>query len=140
MYQRRPRRFRRRSNGRHQSRPDGSLQLRSRPNSFSNGQARNHFRSSQSVEQLYEKYNALAKEALSSGDRTLSENYFQHADHFSRIVAIKNSEKLANQTINTSNTSNTSSSSNTPSTSDSNIEKNNNVTEETSKEIGKLTD
>ena len=90
MYQRRPRRFRRRSNGRHQSRPDGSLQVRSRPNSFSNGQARNHFRSSQSVEQLYEKYNALAKEALSSGDRTLSENYFQHADHFMRIIEDKN--------------------------------------------------
>ncbi len=98
------------------------------------------FRGYQNAEKLIEKYSKLAKEALSTGDRILSENYFQHADHFSRIVAIKNSEKLANQTINTSNTSNTSSSSNTPSTSDSNIEKNNNVTEETSKEIGKLTD
>ena len=36
----------------------------------------------QSPEKLFEKYNALAKEALSSGDKILSENYLQHADHF----------------------------------------------------------
>ena len=35
--------------------------------------------------QLIEKYNDLAREALSKGDKILSENYFQHADHFSRI-------------------------------------------------------
>ena len=40
----------------------------------------------QSAEKLFEKYNTLAKEALSSGDKTLSENYFQHADHFMRII------------------------------------------------------
>lgn len=92
------------------------------------------FRGYQNAEKLIEKYSKLAKEALSTGDKILSENYFQHADHFSRIVAIKNSEKLANQTVNTSNTPNI------PSASDSNIEKNNNVTEETSKELDKLTD
>ena len=30
-------------------------------------------------------YNNLAREALSSGDKILSENYFQHADHFTRV-------------------------------------------------------
>ena len=37
------------------------------------------------VQKLISKYNDLAREALSSGDKILSENYFQHADHFTRI-------------------------------------------------------
>ena len=43
------------------------------------------------AEKLLEKYNGLAKEALSSGDKILSESYFQHADHFLRVVENKNS-------------------------------------------------
>ena len=39
---------------------------------------------------LVEKYNDLAREALSKGDKILSENYFQHADHFMRVVDEKN--------------------------------------------------
>ena len=35
---------------------------------------------------LIEKYNDLAREALSYGDKILSENYFQHADHFTRVL------------------------------------------------------
>ena len=35
----------------------------------------------------------LAKEALSNGDKILSENYFQHADHFSRVLENQNSSK-----------------------------------------------
>ena len=35
---------------------------------------------------LIEKYNDLAREALSNGDKILSENYMQHADHFTRIL------------------------------------------------------
>jgi len=35
---------------------------------------------------LIEKYNNLAREALSSGDKILSENYFQHAEHFIRVL------------------------------------------------------
>ena len=34
---------------------------------------------------LIEKYNDLAREALANEDRVLSENYFQHADHFTRV-------------------------------------------------------
>ena len=42
---------------------------------------------------LIEKYNNLAREALSVGDKILSENYFQHADHFTRILNEKESFK-----------------------------------------------
>ena len=91
MYQNRPRRFRHRSNGRsRQSRDNGDMKMRLRSNSFSSSQTRNRFGTSQSAEKLLEKYNTLAKEALSSGDKTLSENYFQHADHFLRIIENKN--------------------------------------------------
>jgi len=38
------------------------------------------------ISKLVEKYNNLAREALSSGDKILSENYFQHADHFTKIL------------------------------------------------------
>ena len=91
MYQHKPRRYNRhRSNGRgYQARGDSDVQARLRSNSFSNSQTRNHFRTPQSAEKLLEKYNTLAKEALSSGDKTLSENYFQHADHFVRIIENK---------------------------------------------------
>tara|TARA_B100000941_G_C28343184_1_gene467807 strand:- start:188 stop:556 length:369 start_codon:yes stop_codon:yes gene_type:complete len=42
---------------------------------------------------LIEKYTELAKEALSNGDKILSENYLQHADHFTRISDKENSNK-----------------------------------------------
>mgnify|MGYP001434711597 FL=1 len=42
---------------------------------------------------LIEKYLDLAKEALSNGDKILSENYFQHADHFSRVLEKQNLSK-----------------------------------------------
>ena len=43
-------------------------------------------RNNHNAAKLHEKYNNLAREALSSGDKILSENYFQHADHFKRIL------------------------------------------------------
>tara|TARA_B100000035_G_C20525484_1_gene347261 strand:+ start:20 stop:427 length:408 start_codon:yes stop_codon:yes gene_type:complete len=42
-------------------------------------------RNNHNASKLIEKYNNLAREALSGGDKILSENYFQHADHFTRI-------------------------------------------------------
>tara|TARA_Y100000590_G_scaffold448703_1_gene585773 strand:- start:497 stop:859 length:363 start_codon:yes stop_codon:yes gene_type:complete len=82
------RRFRRRPNGRnHMSR---NSQPRMRTNQFVNGQTRNNFRTSMSVEKSFEKYSSLAKEAMSAGDKTLSENYLQHADHFMRMIEDKN--------------------------------------------------
>ena len=44
-------------------------------------------RNNHNAPKLIEKYNNLAREALSSGDKILSENYFQHADHFTRILS-----------------------------------------------------
>ena len=45
-----------------------------------------NFRPNQNPSRMIERYTSLAKEALSSGDKILSENYFQHADHFLRMV------------------------------------------------------
>ena len=91
MFQRKPRGFRRRTNGRgRMSHENGYMQARPRTNSFSNNHTRNNFRHTQSAERLLEKYSTLAKEAMSSGDKTLSENFFQHADHFMRIIEDKN--------------------------------------------------
>ena len=47
-------------------------------------------RNNHNAPKLIEKYNNLAREALSSGDKILSENYFQHADHFTRICEKQN--------------------------------------------------
>ena len=89
MFQRKTRRFGRHANGRNNMLRN-NLQTRLRSNSFSNGQTRNNFRPPLSAEKSFEKYTALAKEAMSSGDKTLSENYLQHADHFMRIIEEKN--------------------------------------------------
>ena len=43
-------------------------------------------RNNHNAAKLIEKYNDLAREALSGGDKILSENYFQHADHFTRVL------------------------------------------------------
>ena len=96
MFQRKPRRFRRRSNGRnhHMSRGGDRGHMRLRTNSFTNDQGRNIFRNIQSAEKLFEKYTTLAKEAISSGDKTLGENYLQHADHFMRVIEDKNKNKI----------------------------------------------
>ena len=51
-------------------------------------------RNNQNSFKLIEKYTELAKEALSRGDKILSENYFQHADHFTRILNKQNLDKL----------------------------------------------
>ena len=53
-------------------------------------------RNNHNAPKLIEKYNNLAREALSSGDKILSENYFQHADHFTRILKEKEIQKKAN--------------------------------------------
>ena len=50
-------------------------------------------RNNHNASKLIEKYNNLAREALSSGDKILSENYFQHADHFTRVLSEQESLK-----------------------------------------------
>ena len=94
MFQRKSRRFRRHVNGRgHLSPRNGHMQTRLGSNSFSNDHTRNNFRTALSAEKLLEKYNTLAKEALTTGDKTSSENYLQHADHFMRIIEDKNKNR-----------------------------------------------
>jgi len=53
-------------------------------------------RNNHNASKLIEKYSNLAREALSSGDKILSENYFQHADHFTRILNDQDLQKKNN--------------------------------------------
>ena len=57
-------------------------------------------RNNHNASKLIDKYNNLAREALSSGDKILSENYFQHADHFTRILKEQDTQKKNNLTNN----------------------------------------
>ena len=52
-------------------------------------------RNNHNASKLIEKYNNLAREALSVGDKILSENYFQHADHFTRVLSEQEISKRA---------------------------------------------
>ena len=54
---------------------------------------RNPGRNNQNAAKLVDKYNNLAREALSIGDKILSENYLQHADHFSRVLSTQEINK-----------------------------------------------
>ena len=47
--------------------------------------------------QITEKYLTLAKDAASSGDRTLAENYLQHAEHYQRVINSWVQEETANE-------------------------------------------
>ncbi len=50
-------------------------------------------RNNHNAPKLIEKYNDLAREASSNGDKILSENYLQHADHFTRVLNERESIK-----------------------------------------------
>ena len=50
-------------------------------------------RNNHNAPKLIEKYNDLAREALSNGDKILYENYMQHADHFTRVFNEKENYK-----------------------------------------------
>jgi len=47
---------------------------------------------------LVEKYKDLAREALTNGDKILSESYFQHADHFTRILKEQEKNRIVKKT------------------------------------------
>ena len=74
-------------------RPLNSLKNQSDFNTNSDFRHRNPGRNNQNAAKLVDKYNNLAREALSSGDKILSENYLQHADHFSRILSLQEVSK-----------------------------------------------
>ena len=63
-----------------------------------NGFRRKNNRNNGNVEKLITKYNELAREALSNGDKILSENYYQYADHFLRI-SIEQKEKQRDKSL-----------------------------------------
>ena len=68
-------------------------------NSFStseNFQRKSPGRNNHNASKLIEKYSNLAREALSTGDKILSENYFQHADHFTRILNDQDAQRKLN--------------------------------------------
>ena len=50
-------------------------------------------KNNQNAAKLVEKYNDLAREAQSNGDKILSENYLQHSEHFSRILISQENSK-----------------------------------------------
>ena len=60
-------------------------------------------RSNGNVQKLISKYSDLAREALSNGDKILSENYNQHADHFVRISEQQSLEKVNKKVDDTNN-------------------------------------
>ncbi len=94
--------FRNNNNGRRNNfrRNDRNFKVNGDRNKFSNNFSNNDSfqrkvpgRNNHNASKLIEKYNNLAREALSTGDKILSENYFQHADHFTRIINEKGIQK-----------------------------------------------
>ena len=86
-----------RSNDRNYKRNGETSKFSSNYSSNSNFQRNLPSRNNHNAPKLIEKYNDLAREALSKGDKILSENYFQHADHFTRILAEKENLKLSKE-------------------------------------------
>ena len=79
--------------------------------SFSNSvnfQRKSPGRNNQNAPKLIEKYTDLAREALSNGDKILSENYFQHADHFLRVSQEQNLNSTYQKSDNNKNSLNNS--------------------------------
>ena len=52
-------------------------------------------RNNHNASKLIEKYNDLAREASSNGDKILSENYLQHADHFTRVLNEQENNRIS---------------------------------------------
>ena len=81
-------------------RNSNGLKLQNDYGSNSDFKHRSAGRNNQNAAKLIDKYNNLAREALSSGDKILSENYLQHADHFSRILSLQEINRSQNQSNN----------------------------------------
>ena len=89
--------FRRNGNG---HKPNGD---------FGNGSSfkrRSPGKNNQNAAKLVEKYNDLAREAQSNGDKILSENYLQHSEHFSRILISQENSRNHNENVSVVNSSN----------------------------------
>ena len=71
---------------------DRNLKVHSSDQSLNSGlgnvsdfKKKNFSRNNFNTTKLVQKYSDLAREALSSGDKILYENYMQHAEHFVRL-------------------------------------------------------
>ena len=81
----------------------GSKRSRGRNSNRRNGSSRNQTFDSNgpsvrirgNASQVHEKYLAMARDASSSGDRIAAENYYQHAEHYYRILAVQREEAEA---------------------------------------------
>ena len=87
----------RRNNFRRSERPyrnnNDRVKINNGFSSSENFQRKPLLRNVNSISKLIDKYSNLAREALSTGDKILSENYFQHADHFTRILTEQEIQK-----------------------------------------------
>tara|TARA_B100000963_G_scaffold358173_1_gene382146 strand:- start:23 stop:442 length:420 start_codon:yes stop_codon:yes gene_type:complete len=72
----------RRNGRRNYARPSHVIKLNEQGRSFNHQRVKFNGNASK----LYEKYKKLALESLSTGDKILAESYFQHADHFARML------------------------------------------------------
>ena len=85
-----------RSNDRNFKKRNNGHKLNGDFNNNSEFKRKNPGRNNQNAAKLIEKYNDLAREALSNGDKILSENYLQHSDHFARILNSQEVSKIVN--------------------------------------------
>ena len=101
------RRSRFKSNGDRNFRRNGNGQKNNGDfNSVSSFKRRHPGKNNQNAAKLVEKYNDLAREALSNGDKILSENYLQHSEHFSRILISQENIKINSENLTDNNVSN----------------------------------
>ena len=95
------RRYRFRSNDRGFKRNNDTTKLKFKNESSNlNFQRKSIHRNNQNASKLIDKYNNLAREALSVGDKILSENYLQHADHFKRVLSLQELNKIQSENNN----------------------------------------
>lgn len=77
--------------GRSRNRNNGGKRPQGRGGNFDP----NGGRSRGNAQQLMDKFLSLARDANSQGDRIAAENYFQHADHYYRVVHARNEQQEA---------------------------------------------
>jgi len=92
-YKNNHKRSRFRSNGDRNFHRSGNEKINTDFSNVSNFKRKNQSRNNLNLSKLIEKYTNFAREALSNGDKIQSENYLQHADHFTRIQAEKENIK-----------------------------------------------
>ena len=86
-----------RSNDRNFRRNGDNVKFKSDFSTNVNFQRKTPGRNNHNASKLIEKYTDLAREALAHEDKILSENYFQHADHFTRILKEKENSNYLKQ-------------------------------------------